>query len=144
VPFYEPDVFDPAEQQEWMRDRAASLRSRAADDAFDVATGLLKSEVARAVGFVPRPEDSAADMLRSLCVRCHAAGLDPSLRRSGFDAEAAVFAPAIARAIRTRLSLPKSSPALMPPRRVGELPDWAIQRLDDFLRERCSEPGSCD
>ena len=46
-------------------------------------------------------------------------------------------------AVRERLTLPKASPAVMPPRRVGELPDWAITRVLDYLRERCSVPGAC-
>jgi len=26
---------------------------------------------------------------------------------------------------------------------VGELPDWAIARIDRYLQDHCSDPGSC-
>ena len=80
-----------------------------------------------------------------MCVRCHAAATDPRLRRARFNAEAIDrIDPVTATAIRRRLSLPRSSPELMPPLRVGELPRWAIARIDRYLRDRCTDPGACE
>jgi hypothetical protein len=80
-----------------------------------------------------------------MCVRCHAAAVDQRLRRARFNAEALErIGPVTATAIRQRLSLPKTSPEVMPPRRVGELPSWAIARIDRYLRDHCADPGACD
>jgi hypothetical protein len=145
VPYYQPDVFDPGEHPELMADRKSFLQARSSSDAFDVAASLLSPDVAPSVGFVPRPEDSAADILRGMCRRCHAASTDPQLRRARFNADAIdAIEASTARAIRARLSLPKSSPALMPPRVVGVLPDWAIERIVGYLREHCVQLGGCE
>ena len=83
-------------------------------------------------------------ILRGLCVRCHAKDTEASLKRAAFDVEALdVIQPATFEAVRARLTVPKNSPELMPPRRVGELPDWAIGRILDYLRDRCAVPGGC-
>src|SRR5882724_9316074 len=71
VPYYGPDVLDPDRRAEVLADRAAFLRRHAADDAFDVAASFIGAEVATAVGFVPREQDTAPEILRSMCVRCH-------------------------------------------------------------------------
>jgi hypothetical protein len=144
TPFYGPDVVDPGRRAELVADRAAFLRRHAADDSFDVAASLIGAEAAVAVGFVPRREDAARDILRSMCVRCHAANVDQRLARARFNAEAIDrIGPVTATAIRHRLSLPRSSPELMPPLRAGELPRWAITLIERYLRERCTEPGAC-
>jgi hypothetical protein len=145
VPFYGPDVVDADRRVEVAADRTAFLRRHAADDAFAVAASFIAADVAGAVGFVPRPGDTAPDMLRAMCVRCHAAATEPHLRRARFNAESIdQIGPVVANAIRRRLSLPRTSPELMPPLRVGELPPWAIARIDRYLRDRCTDPGACD
>jgi hypothetical protein len=145
VPYYGPDVYDPKRHPEVLADRQTFLRRRAGDDAFDVASSLLSPEVAPAVGFAPREEDSAPDILRGMCVRCHAASADPNLRRARFNAQSIDRVdPSTFQAIRARLSLPKYSPELMPPRRVGELPAWAVERIEGYLREHCATPGACE
>ena len=145
VPFYGPDVVDAERRVEVAADRIAFLRRHAADDAFAVAASFIAADVAGAVGFVPRPGDSAPEILRAMCVRCHTAATDQRLRRARFDAESIdQIGPVVATAIRRRLSLPRMSPELMPPLRVGELPPWAIARIDRYLRDRCTDPGACD
>ena len=145
VPYYAPDVVDPARREEMLADRTAVLRRRVAEDAFDVAASFIAGEVASAVGFVPRQEDTAPAILRSMCVRCHAADVDQHLRRARFNAEAIDrIDPVTATAIRRRLSLPRNSPELMPPLRAGELPRWAIARIESYLRDRCTDPGACE
>jgi hypothetical protein len=145
VPYYGPDVVDTQTRAEVIADRTAFLRRHADSPAFDVAASFIAAEAAVAIGFVPRREDTARDILRSMCIRCHAASGDQHLRRARFNAESIDrIEPFTAIAIRRRLSLPKSSPELMPPLRVGELPSWAIARIDGYLRDRCTDPGACD
>ena len=107
---------------------------------------FLAADVGAAVGFVPRDDETRARHpardVRSLPQRrrptrtCAAPGSTPSHRPDRPRASAT--------AIRRRLSLPRSSPELMPPLRVGELPRWAIARIDRYLRDRCADPGACD
>jgi len=145
IPFYGPDVTDPHRRAEVAADRTAFLRRHAEDDAFDVAASFLSAEVGPAVGFEPREDESAPVILQAMCVRCHNAATDVRLRRARFNAESIDrIDPITATAIRRRLSLPRSSPELMPPLRVGELPRWAIARVERYLRDRCSDPGACD
>jgi hypothetical protein len=84
-------------------------------------------------------------MLRALCVRCHSNATEVRLKRARFNADRIDrIEPAVADAVRERINLPRSSPELMPPLRVGELPSWAIARIDAYLREHCATPGACD
>jgi hypothetical protein len=93
---------------------------------------------------VPQPQDSAPEILHAMCVRCHANNTESHLRRARFNAEAIDrIDPTTASAVRRRLSLPRTSPEVMPPVRVGEVPDWAIARIEHYLQDHCSEPGSC-
>jgi hypothetical protein len=145
VPYYGPDVLDPKRRAEVVADRGAFFRRHAGDDAADVAASFVAVEAATAVGFLPRESDTAPEIVRSMCVRCHAANTNARFRRAVFNAEALDrIAPATFQAIRRRLSLPKRSPELMPPWRVGELPPWAIARVESYLRDRCAEPGACN
>jgi hypothetical protein len=144
VPFYAPDVTDPRRRAEAAADRAALLRRHAADDAFDVASSFIAPEVAAAVGWLPAQEQTAPEILRAMCVRCHTAATPPHLKRARFNAESLDrIDPATATAIRRRLSLPRTSPELMPPLRLGELPPWAVARIGSYLRDHCTDPGSC-
>jgi hypothetical protein len=145
VPYYGPDVVDAQRRSEVVADRTGFLRRHASDDAFAVASSFMSSEVATAVGFVPQKQDTAPEILRSMCVRCHAANVDGRLRRARFNAESIDrIDPVTATAVRRRLVLPRTSPELMPPLRAGELPAWAIAKIDSYLRDRCTEPGACD
>jgi len=145
IPFYGPDVTDPRRRAEVGADRTAFLRRHADDDAFDVAASFLSDDVGPAVGFVPREDEKAPEILRAMCVRCHNAATDEHLRRARFNAEAIDrIDPVTATAIRRRLSLPRSSPELMPPLRVGELPRWAIARIERYLADHCADPGACN
>jgi hypothetical protein len=142
-PYYAPDVLSAESRAALAAGRTAFLNDKRGS-AFEVAASLIAPEAASAIGFVPRPEDSAPDILTGLCVRCHAHDTDPGLRRAVFDAQALdSVEPATFAAVRGRLTLPKTSPAAMPPHRVGELPDWAISRVLDYLSDHCSVPGAC-
>jgi hypothetical protein len=142
-PYYTPDVLSAESRAVLAADRTAFLNDERGS-AFEVAAGLIAPEAASAIGFVPRPEDSAPDILSGLCARCHAHDTDPGLRRAAFDAQALDrVEPATFAAVRARLTLPKTAPAVMPPHRVGELPDWAITRVLDYLRDHCAVAGAC-
>jgi hypothetical protein len=144
VPYYAPDVLDPGFLPELTADRDSFLAQRAVEDAFDVALSLLSPEATEAVGFVSTPEDDPAELLRALCVRCHATGVESRLRRSRFDVEALDrIEPALFHEIVRRLGLPKDAPELMPPKRVAELPARAIAKVTSYLRARCIDPEAC-
>jgi hypothetical protein len=144
MPYYGPDVTDPHRRTEVLADRDGFLRRHEDDDAFELTFSFIGRDVATDVGLIPRADDSAADILRSMCVRCHAGDTDPQLRRSRFDAtKLDTIDPAAFREVRRRLTLPARSPELMPPRRTGELPSWATARVLDYLRERCAPRGAC-
>jgi hypothetical protein len=143
-PYYGPDVLDPAARSELLALGPNFWASTAQEDPFDVLTGLLGADVPSAVGFVPRENDTAPDILRGMCGRCHAADANPALARSRFNAEATdSIDPATFHEVRARLSLPPSSPDAMPPRRAGALPGWAVDRVLDYLTTRCSTPSAC-
>jgi hypothetical protein len=142
-PYYGPDLLAP-EQRARLKAGRAVLFDKQGSSAFDVASSLVSEEAASAIGFVPREQDTASELLRGMCVRCHSHEAEPGSRRARFNVEALEHIdPATFRAVRERLSLPKTSARVMPPRRVGELPDWAISRVLDHLRERCTEAGAC-
>jgi hypothetical protein len=142
-PYYGPDVLDPAARSQ-LASRTSFLESQSREDPFDVLAALLGADVPTAVGFAPRESDSAPEILQGMCGRCHTSDANPKLRRSRFDAAATEnVAPSTFREVRTRLTLPASSPAAMPPRRAGTLPAWAVERVLDYLAARCSEPDAC-
>lgn len=142
-PYYAPDVLDEHRRSQLVAGRQALWQREHERDSFELAASLLASDAAAAVGFVPRATDAASDILRGLCVRCHAASTDPSLARARFDAEAEAITPATFDEVARRLALPHWSPQAMPPRLAGELPAWAVERVLGYLAERCSIPGSC-
>lgn len=145
VPHYAPDVLDPALRASFLADRHGFLRSHADADAVELASSLIDSEAAAAIGFISRDEDSVTDILRQMCVRCHSDSTDPRLQRSRFNAEQLdSIEPETARAIRYRIMLPSDSLQLMPPRAAGSLTPAAIERIDRYLSEHCSDPGGCD
>ena len=146
VPAPAVDIMDPAKREQILADRAGFLAGFAGQRAFDAASSLLAPEVLSQVGIVPREQDSAPEILRQMCVRCHGGDTPPHLRRAGFDAtKLDRFTPATAREIKARLRLPRHSPSIMPPLRSGELPPWARERVMSYIDERCtdSRPGAC-
>lgn len=144
VPYYRPDVLDRRRGEEVVTGRQNFLRRHKSENAFDVAASFLAAEAVTAVGFVPDQTDSAPEILRSMCIRCHSGSTDPRLRRARFNAEAiGRVDPITFRSVLRRLRLPRSSPDIMPPLRVGELPGWAVSRIEKYLRDHCTQPGTC-
>jgi hypothetical protein len=147
IPSPAADILDPEKRREFQADRAAYLAQHAGVPALDVAAGLLAPDVLTQAGLVPRQEDDAPGILRQMCVRCHGHDTPPALRRASFDATAIEsFTPASARSIKARVRLPRTSPNVMPPLRSGELPSWALARVEAYIDEHCTDPrpGACE
>jgi hypothetical protein len=138
VPYFAHDVLDAGVRARIAADFEAFVAASASgDDAFTVLSGLVRDDVARAIGFSPDESDAVPALLAKMCGRCHGPSTAPHLARARFDA----FAPdrldaAGARVVLERIALPRNSPDRMPPLRSGELPDWAVTRISDFLRSR--------
>jgi hypothetical protein len=133
VPYFDPDVVDPAARAVVADDFAAFLAT-AEGDAFTTLAGLISADASRAIGFVPGEEETADAILRSQCARCHDGRADARLARSRFDATALdhLDAAGAAEVVR-RVTSPRNAPDRMPPLRAGELPGWAIARVTDRL-----------
>ena len=132
VPYFDPDVLDPSLRASVAADFDAFVAT--AGDAFTKTSDLIAPDVARAIGFLPDDDDAAPALLTKMCARCHAANTDARLARSRFDATALdTIDAATARHILDRISLPRTSPDVMPPLRAGELPAWAVDRIAAFL-----------
>jgi mono/diheme cytochrome c family protein len=147
VAYYGTDVLAAEARRELTADRADLLERHGHEAAFDVASGWMDPGVAEAVGLVPRPTDTAEQILRQMCVRCHGSETPTELRRSNFNAQMiGRIDPVTAHAIRRRIHLPATSPELMPPRRAGVLTESAIARIETYLAEHCSDPhpGACE
>jgi hypothetical protein len=137
VPYFAPEVLSESVRST-AAERLASFDA-GAGDAFSALSGLLSEEVSRAIGFLPDLDDSATDILTKMCVRCHSDTVDAELAkgRSRFNAlSLSRLDPAVARKVGERLRLPRTSPERMPPLRSGELPEWALVRVEEFLRSR--------
>ena len=139
VPYFDPDILDGSLRATVAGDFdafvAAPSLGPGAGDAFTKTAGLIGEDVARAIGFLPDERDSTATILQKMCIRCHGASTDARLARSRFNAAALDrLDAATARTILERISLPRTSPARMPPLRAGELPAWAVERVAEFLR----------
>jgi hypothetical protein len=138
VPFFAHDLLDPGVRATTAADFDAFIaRAAAGGDAFTHLSSLVGDDVARAIGFLPEETDAVPALLATMCSRCHGPGTDPSLARARFDAIALDrLDAATARRALERIALPRTSPDRMPPLRSGELPDWAVARLTEFLTAR--------
>jgi hypothetical protein len=139
APYFDPDILDPSLRATVAGDFGAFVTTPPpggeGGDAFTKTSGLIGPDVARAIGFLPDDGDSAGVILQKMCVRCHGAATDGRLARSRFNAAALDrLDAATAETILERISLPRTSPARMPPLRAGELPGWAIDRVTQLLR----------
>lgn len=133
VPWHHHDITD------------ATLRDAAVASYLDVAGGadpasmldpraVLSAQTEVELGFRPRAQASAEEMLRSLCQRCHNPRLDQTLSRARFDASdpGALTAEQKAAAI-DRLGRQPHEPGAMPPPRFASLAEDQRLLLVEFL-----------
>jgi cytochrome c553 len=143
VPFYLPDILDPAQRDAALQDYAGFLGMQQGQraDAFEVLSQMMSSQSGEAIGFVPADQTASAEnLLGQMCVRCHSDATDVQLSRARFDVQSlARLTPEEAQEALRRIALPPRSPQLMPPRRAGHLPDWALARLRDYFSARSAQ-----
>ena len=137
IPYYGYDVLESEHSAAARADYGAYLRASPSNDAFEILSPLVGDEVATAVGFLPDPESEAPAILRQMCGRCHRGDEAPSMRRARFDARhpERLTRASMSEAMR-RIQLGESDPEVMPPRRAGRLPDWAIERIGAYVAEK--------
>ncbi|HMI86984.1 MAG TPA: hypothetical protein VK550_22975 [Polyangiaceae bacterium] len=137
VPYYQFEITESEAGTKARADYAGFLRDASSSDALDILAPLVSDDVATVIGFVPEPESDAPTILRQMCGRCHTGTESPALKRARFDARNLdrLSREAMAEAMR-RVQLPQGDPGLMPPRRAGQLPAWAIERLGSYFASR--------
>jgi hypothetical protein len=97
----------------------------------------MGDDVATAVGFLPSDDSDAPTILKQMCVRCHTGTENSGTRRARFDARNLdKLLPETKEAVMRRVQLPERDPELMPPRRSGHLPTWAIERIKEYFASR--------
>jgi len=112
-------------------------KSRRCIVALDILSPLMSDDVATAVGFLPSVESDAPAILRQMCVRCHTGTENSESRRARFDARNLdKLRPETIQALLRRGQLRETDPELMPPRRSGHLPAWAIERIKAYFEGR--------
>jgi len=137
IPYHQYDVLDEKAGPAARADFAGFLSDAGTREPFDVLSSLMSEEAAVASGFLPDPATDAPTILTQMCVRCHT-GKEPSgLRRARFNARQLDQLSTEARAeVIKRIRAPRDSPEHMPPRRSGDLPSWAIERIEQYLTNR--------
>lgn len=142
VPFYMPDVLDPARRDEAASDYGGFLERNAEADEFHLLRDMMSETASEAIGYRPAAGASLEATLSQMCVRCHNDNTDPSLSRARFNAQSLDrLTPEEAAEVVERISLPPDSPLLMPPRRFGDLPPPLLQLLRAYFEGRATAPG---
>jgi hypothetical protein len=137
IPYYGYDILESEQGAAARADFGAYLRANPSSDAFDILSPLVSDAIGTAVGFLPDPDGDAPAILRQMCGRCHTGHEDPSMRRARFDARSPErLTPARMSEAMRRIQLPERDPAVMPPRRAGRLPVWAIERIGAYFSAR--------
>jgi hypothetical protein len=137
IPYYGYDILESKEGASARADYGAFLRANPSSDAFDILSPLVSDEIGTAVGFLPDAEGDAPAILRQMCGRCHTGQEDPSMRRARFDARhpERLTRASMSEAMR-RIQLAERDPEVMPPRRAGRLPAWAVERVGAYFEGR--------
>jgi cytochrome c553 len=135
LPAIDPDPSDPAKRARAIASyRAARAATEARPSLGAELEDLLSSDARRQMSHVPDEASGGAAILTQMCGRCHGEAVDPKLRRARFSvARLDRLSAAEKDALLDRLRLPRDAPGLMPPRRFGELPPWALARVVEVL-----------
>jgi hypothetical protein len=137
IPYYGYDILQSEQGASVRADYAAYLGANPSNDVFDILSPLVSDEIGSAVGFLPDPQVDAPAILRQMCGRCHTGHEDPGMRRARFDARnpERLTRASMTEAMR-RIRLAERDPEVMPPRRAGHLPAWAIERIAAYFADR--------
>lgn len=135
-PHHRHDITDAAKRAAVVASHQAVLSGAAEPDTMLDPRDVLATETEVELGFRPRPEATASEILHHVCQRCHNDRLDQSLSRARFNAEhlEALTAEQKTAAIE-RLMRPEHAAGHMPPSRFATLPEDSLQTLLDFLEE---------
>lgn len=136
IPFFDHDITDPDARAAVVGSyQGVMAGTEPAEELLD-PRDVIADDTAVALGFRPRPEADAAEILHSVCQRCHNDRLDQSLSRADFNATRPdeLTAEQKLTAIE-RINRPADAPGHMPPARFATLPDAAKATLLDFLAE---------
>jgi hypothetical protein len=137
IPHHQFDVIGTDAGVAARTDYAAFLQRAGSSDPLEILAPLMGDDVATAVGFYPSPDADAPAILRQMCGRCHTGMETPGTRRAAFDARNLErLNPLTMAAVMRRLRLAADDPELMPPRRAGEMPAWAIDRIGAYFATR--------
>lgn len=136
LPFHQHDITDPDARAAAVGSyQGVMAGSEPAEEMLD-PRDVVTDDTAVALGFRPRPEADAAEILHSMCQRCHNDRLDQSLSRARFNATRPDELTAEQKlAAIDRLNRAEDAPGHMPPARFATLPDASKQTLLDFLAQ---------
>jgi len=136
IPYYGYDILESERGASARADYGAYLRANPSNDAFDILSPLVSDDIGTAVGFLPDPDGDAPAILRQMCGRCHTGHEDPGMRRARFDARnpERLTRAGMSEAMR-RMQLADRDHEVMPPRRAGHLPAWAIERMGAYFAD---------
>ncbi|MFO0636738.1 MAG: c-type cytochrome [Nannocystaceae bacterium] len=136
VPYHHHDVTDPTLREGAVASYQALLAGEPETDEMIDPREVFAEATEVALGFRPRPQADAEEILHAVCQRCHNERLDQTLSRARFDAsEPAALTPEQKAAAIDRLMREPGEPGAMPPRRFATLPEAARQQLVEYLQQ---------
>jgi mono/diheme cytochrome c family protein len=127
-PYHDFRVTD-AQKLSDMTDAYTSMRNGtlAPDELPDISDVFLDAALPD-MTIAPRPGATGEEILNQMCIQCHNSRLDQSISRADFNVEHLEQMSAAEKAIAIqRLTAPKDSAKLMPPRRFRGLTDAEIE-----------------
>ena len=100
-------------------------------------TAVMSTSVLTELSIAPRSDASAQEILTHMCARCHNDSLDQTITRSNFNAMAlTTLSEEDKDLIADRLDRDHTDAKLMPPSRFATMPDWAKDRVLQWLDEQ--------
>lgn len=135
LPSYKIDITSDLDRQEAIDSYKAVTDGVAPPDSLVHPSGAIAYDSMVEMSVVPREDATAEEILSHMCARCHNSKLDPSLSRARFDATALGELTAFEKlTIADRISRPHEDKFMMPPRRFGTMPAWAVARVVEWAQ----------
>lgn len=136
LPSYRIDVTDPQQRENAITSYLDVVGGAQPPETLVDVREVLSYDALTEMSVVPRQGASATEIITHMCSRCHNDRLDPDLSRARFDAGTLATMTAVDKlAIANRLEREHDDPMLMPPPRFATLPDWARQRVMDWVSQ---------